>query len=100
MRYVMGLLLTCLAVLPSPPARASSPIAEVLCAPTPQMRTRLSEQYRSAVTATGLRSPEEVMEVWTDPEGDWTMVIRYASGQSCIVAMGDAWQDAADRAPS
>lgn len=39
----------------------------------------------------GVRDPEQVMEVWTDPRGHWTMVVRYASGTSCIVAMGEDW---------
>ncbi|MEM9637104.1 MAG: hypothetical protein AAGA94_05610 [Pseudomonadota bacterium] len=33
------------------------------------------------------------MEVWTDRQGDWTMVVRYASGTSCIVAMGEHWTE-------
>ena len=32
------------------------------------------------------------MEVWTDPYGDWTLVVSYATGTSCIVAMGQHWQ--------
>jgi hypothetical protein len=32
------------------------------------------------------------MEVWTDAHGDWTLVVRYAHGLSCIVAMGEHWQ--------
>ena len=38
---------------------------------------------------TGLRGPEQVMELWRSDRGDWTLVMRYASGQSCIVAMGE-----------
>lgn len=74
------------------PLKAASPIAEVLCAPTPDMQDRLSGRLGSVVTATGLRTPDEVMEVWTDRNGAWTLVIRYASGTSCIVAMGEHWQ--------
>ena len=85
------LALLCLAL--ATPATAS-PIAEVLCAPTPQLQTKLERQYGTQRTASGLRSPEEVMEVWTDERGDWTMVVRYASGTSCIVAMGEHWTDA------
>ncbi|WP_302478001.1 hypothetical protein [Ruegeria arenilitoris] len=31
------------------------------------------------------------MEVWTSRSGAWTMVITYANGTSCIVAMGEDW---------
>ncbi|MEL6806773.1 MAG: hypothetical protein AAFO97_03245 [Pseudomonadota bacterium] len=85
------LALLCLAL--ATPATAS-PIAEVLCAPTPQLQTKLERQYGTQRTASGLRSPEEVMEVWTDDRGDWIMVAAYASGTSCIVAMGEHWTDA------
>ena len=40
----------------------------------------------------GLRGPEQVMELWTGADGDWTLVVTYASGTSCIVAMGQDWQ--------
>ncbi|MFP4044502.1 MAG: hypothetical protein ACLFTP_08055 [Rhodosalinus sp.] len=74
------------------PATAASPIAEVLCEPTERMHAKLSQQFGERRTATGLRGPEEVMEVWTDARGDWTLVVRYAHGLSCIVAMGEHWQ--------
>jgi hypothetical protein len=33
------------------------------------------------------------MEVWTDEAGGWTLVVSYAHGTSCIVAMGEHWQE-------
>ena len=80
----------CLAL--ATPATAS-PVADVLCAPTPQMQTKLETQYGTTRTASGLRDREQVMEVWTDDSGDWIMVAAYASGTSCIVAMGEHWTD-------
>lgn len=75
------------------PAASGSPIAEVICAPKQQMKERLTLQYGETRRATGMRNPEEIMEVWADPAGDWTMVITYASGKSCIVAMGEHWHE-------
>ncbi len=89
-RSVLPILL-CLG-LPIGPA-VGSPIAEVICAPSDQMTRKLVEQFGTARRATGVRSPEEVVEIWTDDQGDWTMIISYASGTSCIVAMGEHWQD-------
>lgn len=82
------------------PVAAQSPIAQIVCAPSEQMQARLTGQYRSEKTASGLRTPEEVMEVWTDAQGEWAMVIRYSSGTSCIVAMGEYWQQTAQKDPS
>lgn len=55
------------------------------------MSQRLTSRLGATLSAKGLRNPEEVVELWTDAEGDWTMVIAYSSGASCIVAMGEHW---------
>lgn len=78
-------------LLPPAQALASSPIAEVLCQPTEQLRDRLTGQFGAKRHASGIRGPEEIMEVWTDARGDWTLVITYAGGTSCILAMGEDW---------
>ena len=73
------------------PASAVSPIAEAICEPTPAMHAKLTGQFGASRTASGIRDPEQVMEVWTDAQGDWTLVVTYAHGTSCIVAMGEHW---------
>ncbi len=75
-------------------AAQASPIAEVVCAPTGEMQERLTAQMGAERAAVGLRDREQVMELWTARDGEsWTMVVAYASGTSCIVAMGQHWQD-------
>lgn len=74
------------------PAAATSPIADVICAPTHKMTQKLSRQFGERLHSWGTRGPEQVMQVWTDDRGGWTMVVRYASGTSCIVAMGENWE--------
>jgi len=88
----MRLCLALLALLIAVPATAQ-PLADIICSPTDQLRTRLTVQYGAERQAAGLREPEQVMEVWTDKNGGWTLVMRYASGTSCIVAMGEHWVD-------
>lgn len=77
-----------------PLVASASPLAEVLCDATPKMRDKLERQFGNTQRAMGIRSPDQVMEVWTGPRGDWTLVITYSTGNSCIVAMGEHWQDA------
>lgn len=84
----------CVLLLPLPLA-AQSPIAEVICAPRAEMAQRLSLTYGARLTGQGVRNLETVMEVWTTPRGDWTLVQSYAEGRACIVAMGDGWEMAA-----
>ena len=79
---------------------AANPIADVICDDTPRMTTKLERQLRAEKQSIGLRGPEQVVEVWTDERGDWTMVITYASGKSCIVAMGEAWIDLPRKDPA
>lgn len=73
------------------PAAAQSPIAEVICAPRAQMLDRLARQYGAERAGMGLRNAETILEIWTSPRGDWTLVQTYASGQMCILAMGRDW---------
>ena len=80
----------CLILLATP--LGASPIAEVLCGPSGDMRERLKRDHRATLTATGLRSPESVIEVWTGEEGNWTLVMAYSDGRRCIVAMGESWE--------
>jgi len=89
----MWLRLLPLSLVLAAPAGATNPIAEVLCEPTAQMQQRLVREFGERRHASGLRGREQIMELWTDARGDWTMVVTYASGTSCIVAMGEAWQE-------
>ena len=69
--------------------QAQSPLAEVICSSTDEMQTRLERSMRSTQQAIGTRGPEELVELWADQRGGWVLVMTYASGSSCIVAMGD-----------
>ncbi len=89
MTYLFRLIPLCL-VLASP-AQAKSPIAEILCEATPRPQEKLTRQFGAERVATGMRGPEQIMEVWSSDRGDWTMVVTYATGTSCIVAMGEDW---------
>lgn len=81
-------------------AVATSPIADILCAPTKQMHQKLARQFRHEQVAAGVRGPDQIMEVWTDDRGDWTLVATYATGLSCIVAMGEHWSPVEPKDPA
>ena len=81
----------CFVLLPLP-LQAESPIAEVICAPRAQMVARLERLYGPAPAATGLRDTDTVIEVWSSPHGDWSLVQTAANGQACLLAMGEAWE--------
>jgi hypothetical protein len=71
------------------PVAAETPIAEMVCLP----RTELMQRMKGAELAgSGLRDEAAVLEVWSEPSGDWTLVQSYANGMACILAMGEAWE--------
>lgn len=82
-----------LLLLTAVPAAATSPIAEIICAPRAEMIQRLQVEYGAARQGIGLDGPERMMEIWAaERSGDWTLVLTYADGKSCIVAMGEDWE--------
>lgn len=82
-----------LALCLAPAAEATSPIAEIVCAPRGEMLRRLETEYGAARQGIGLDGPERMVEVWAaERSGNWTLVMTYPDGQSCIVAMGEAWE--------
>ncbi|MCV6584057.1 MAG: hypothetical protein OIF47_00835 [Marinibacterium sp.] len=91
LRSVLATLAAGLVVASTSPALATSPIAHVICAPTTDLHQRLTRQMGSSRSASGMRGPEQIMEVWTSAAGRWTLVVTYATGTSCIVAMGEDW---------
>lgn len=76
--------------IPSAGAAGASPgpIAEDLCFPTATLTQRLRAQYGTDRSWQGERSPDQIMELWEDPKGEWVLMASYASGKACIVAMG------------
>lgn len=81
-----------LALLAACPVWADGPIAEVICAPRDEMLLRLRQGFGAELRGMGMRSEEAVIEVWADDQGDWTLVQNWASGRSCILAMGVGWE--------
>jgi hypothetical protein len=76
-------------VLLATPAAAETPIAEVICLPREELAMRLTG---AELSGSGLRDQDAVLEVWTRPSGDWTLVQSYADGMACILAMGESWE--------
>jgi hypothetical protein len=86
--------LICLMLIPLPVA-AESPIADMVCAPRAEIVLRLEKGKGALVAGSGLRDTETIVEVWSDPSGDWTLVQSYPNGQVCILAMGQVWESGA-----
>lgn len=76
------------------PAVAQMQTSEVTCDDSVRLERTLSIVMRAERRAQGLRGPETLLEVWIDPRTqDWTLVQTYTNGTSCIIAMGEHWED-------
>ncbi|MGR3490471.1 MAG: hypothetical protein ACU0DW_00320 [Shimia sp.] len=57
------------------------------------MTDTLTRTLHAQRQGTGLRDPETTLEIWVSPtNGDWIIVQHYATGTSCIVALGEYWE--------
>jgi hypothetical protein len=89
-RYI----LTFLAGMISCSAVAQAQTADVTCDDSARLEQMLSNAMQAERRALGLRGPDTVLEVWIDPRTqDWTLVQTYTNGTSCIIAMGEHWEE-------
>lgn len=81
------------AVFMAAPAVAGSPIADVICDTREGMLLRLERTHGAERQGRGIRGNNAILEIWAVPStGEWTLVQNYATGKSCIIAMGDEWE--------
>ena len=66
--------------------------AQTNCAPRDMVLTRLQASFGETLTAGGLRSQSQVLEVWaSDATGTWTVLMTTADGMTCVMASGTNW---------
>ena len=67
--------------------------AQQMCLIRDDAIERLSKQHGEAVTGRGLAQGGRAMvELLTNEQGSWTLVITDVKGRSCIIGVGEAWQ--------
>ena len=76
------------------PSAAQAKMADVSCDDSSRLLTTLTTVLGAERQGMGLRDPDTMLEVWVSrASGDWIIVQNYANGTSCIVAMGEHWED-------
>lgn len=63
------------------------------CGVRAQVIGELASVYREAPSAIGQISQDLVIEVYRSSTGAFTIISTDRSGQSCVVAIGENWQD-------
>ena len=63
------------------------------CASRPEFLKQLSEQFHEEPVALGLTNDGSIIEVLTSDDGStWTMMISRPNGSSCLIAVGEGWE--------
>lgn len=76
-------------------AGLSSPAeAQSRCGPHGEIIKVLAGKYQEHRRALGLINEKAVMEVYISPKGTWTMLVTDQTGTTCVLAAGDAWDEA------
>lgn len=73
---------------------ASASTQQLLCNKRSEVMKNLSANYKEAPTALGMASSGGVLEVMTSKDGQtWTVLLTKPDGTSCMVAMGNSWEN-------
>lgn len=78
-------------------ALLASPAAAQQCHPRDEMIQLLkSGKYEEVHRGRGLHRAGHVIELWTGPNGTWSILRTNPDGTSCLLAYGQQWIDLAD----
>ena len=81
--------------LPQAAAAATS------CAPRKVVVDRLAEKYGETRQSIGLGANNQMVEVFASMDtGSWTITVTQASGLTCLVASGQAFETLAEALPT
>lgn len=67
--------------------------AQTVCGERSQFLHRLSKSHSESPVAMGLVSSGSVLEVLASENGSWTIIVTMPTGNSCVVAAGEAWEN-------
>ncbi len=68
--------------------------AQVACGTRDSVVAKLGEKYGEIRRGGGLAGPTAIFEVWaSEATGTWTILKTSPNGLTCIMAVGDGWQD-------
>lgn len=89
-RVLMAAVLAGLAAASAAPASTE---AQTVCGRREAVVKMLADKFSEQRHGGGTSGQSALIEVYISPSGTWTILASGASGISCIVAAGDAWND-------
>jgi hypothetical protein len=72
--------------------------AEIQCAKHSAMLALLTKKFSENPVAMGTINQDRYMQLFVSPKGSWTILVTKTSGEACIVASGDNWENLPDLA--
>jgi hypothetical protein len=67
--------------------------AQAVCGDRGDVATKLQQGYAEKPISMGLANNGSVIEVFASNSGTFTIVVTTPTGQSCLVAAGENWED-------
>ncbi len=68
--------------------------AQMACGTRDSVVEKLGEKYGEVRRGGGLAGPTAIYEIWaSETTGTWTILKTTAEGLTCVMAVGDGWQD-------
>lgn len=67
--------------------------AQFVCGDRDYLVARLAETFLEKRIVYGVAGDTAIVEVFVSPSGTWTMLMTDVTGQSCIVAAGNGWEN-------
>lgn len=72
---------------------ATGAAAQMLCGQRADIIESIAEKYKELPAAYGLSGDKLMFELFTSEGGTWTMLMTRPGGVSCIMAVGQSWED-------
>lgn len=66
--------------------------AQMLCAPRADIIAGIDKKYQERPNAFGIAGEKTLVELFTSEAGSWTMIMTRPGGVSCIMAVGQSWE--------
>ena len=81
-------------------AFSSSAQAQTVCGERKAIVASLEKTYSEAPVSMGLGSNGAIIEVFASPLGTFTIILTRPNGLTCVMAVGESWEDLPKRLPA
>lgn len=70
---------------------SASATEKLPCGERAEIVEMLEAKYKEVGQARGLVSNTRIVEIFVSPDKNWTMLVSFPNGSSCIMASGQEW---------